>query len=90
MANAPSKPPVDFSTLLLSIATSAGESFEAAAAGGPDAASAVAMGQHSLDLLSLLEDKTVGNLTGEEERLLSQLLFDLRLKLLEVSKTPSA
>jgi hypothetical protein len=36
--------------------------------------------KHFIDLLSLLQVKTKGNLTGEEERLLQQLLFDLRLR----------
>ncbi len=86
MANVPTKPPVDFSTLILSIATSAGESFESAVAGGSEAASALALGQHSVELLALLEEKTVGNLSGEEERLLAQLLFDLRVKLVELTQ----
>jgi hypothetical protein len=36
--------------------------------------------KHMIDLLAILEAKTKGNLTGEEERLLRQLLFDLRLR----------
>ena len=31
-------------------------------------------------LLSILEQKTRGNLTGEEESLLHQVLFDLRMR----------
>jgi Domain of unknown function (DUF1844) len=33
-----------------------------------------------IDLLGILEDKTKGNLASEEERLLRQLLLDLRLR----------
>lgn len=33
-----------------------------------------------IDLLGMLQGKTKGNLTGEEERLLQQLLFDLRMR----------
>jgi hypothetical protein len=33
-----------------------------------------------IDLLGMLQAKTKGNLTGEEEHLLQQLLFDLRLR----------
>ena len=33
-----------------------------------------------------VKEKTKGNLSGEEERLLSQVLYDLRLKYVEVSK----
>ncbi len=36
--------------------------------------------KHMIDLLALLEAKTAGNLTGDEERLLRQLLTDLRLR----------
>lgn len=36
--------------------------------------------KHMIDLLGMLEVKTKGNLTGEEERLLRQLLFDLRMR----------
>ena len=38
------------------------------------------MARQTIDMLALLEDKTRGNLTGEEERLLSQVLFDLRMR----------
>jgi hypothetical protein len=33
-----------------------------------------------------LHDKTKGNLSGEEERVLSQGLYDLRMRYVEVSK----
>lgn len=36
--------------------------------------------KHMIDLLGMLDVKTKGNLTGEEERLLRQLLFDLRMR----------
>jgi Domain of unknown function (DUF1844) len=36
--------------------------------------------KHMIDLLGILETKTKGNLTGDEERLLRQLLLDLRLR----------
>ena len=39
------------------------------------------------DLLGLLEEKTKGNLTGEEERLITQILFDLRMRFVEKSKS---
>jgi len=38
------------------------------------------MARHTIDMLCVLEQKTRGNLTGEEERLLHQVLFDLRLR----------
>ena len=36
--------------------------------------------KHMIDLLGILEVKTKGNLADDEERLLRQLLFDLRLR----------
>jgi len=38
------------------------------------------MARHTIDMLGILEEKTRGNLTGEEERLLHQVLMDLRLR----------
>jgi hypothetical protein len=34
----------------------------------------------------MLEEKTKSNLTGDEERLLAQVLFDLRMRFVEKSK----
>jgi hypothetical protein len=44
------------------------------------------MAQQTIDLLAVLEQKTSGNLTGEEERVLQQALYDLRLRYVEVSR----
>ena len=38
------------------------------------------LARHTIDMLCMLEEKTRGNLTGEEERLLHQVLFDLRMR----------
>jgi hypothetical protein len=42
--------------------------------------------QQMIDILALLELKTRGNLTAEERQLLDQLLYELRLRFVEVSK----
>lgn len=42
--------------------------------------------QQMIDILSLLEEKTRGNLTAEERQLLEQLLYELRVRFVEVSK----
>ena len=39
-----------------------------------------------IEILSLLEQKTRGNLTGEEERLLHDVLFDLRMRYARIDK----
>lgn len=72
-------PPIDFSTFIVSLRTSAllhlgqGDSPE-----GVD----LALARQEIDLLGLFEHKTRGNLTGDEERLLSQILFDVRTRYL--------
>lgn len=42
--------------------------------------------QQMIDILSLIEEKTRGNLTAEERQLLDQVLFELRLRFVEASK----
>jgi hypothetical protein len=38
-----------------------------------------------IDILSLLEQKTRGNLTAEERQILEQVLYELRVRFVEVS-----
>jgi hypothetical protein len=38
-----------------------------------------------IEILSLLEDKTRGNLTAEERQILEQVLYELRVRYLEAS-----
>ena len=40
----------------------------------------LALAKQSLDILGLLQEKTRGNLTDDEAKLLEQLLYELRLK----------
>lgn len=74
-------PPIDFSTFLVSLSTSAmmhlGQGHDGS---GESLPVNLPLAKQSIDLLALLEHKTHGNLTGDEERLLSQLLFDLRTR----------
>jgi len=59
---------------------------------GPDGqameADLVGAGQ-LIDILSMLQEKTKGNLTEEEEHLLSNVLFELRLRYVEATKPAS-
>ncbi len=45
------------------------------------------LARETIDILAMLEDKTDGNLTGEETKLLSGLLFQLRMECVEAEKT---
>jgi len=71
--------PLDFNLLVLSLNTSA-----LIHLGEPDEQGQTAlnlpMARHTIDMLCVLEQKTRGNLTGAEERLLHQVLFDLRMR----------
>jgi Domain of unknown function (DUF1844) len=50
----------------------------------------LALARQTIDLLGVLEEKTKGNLSGDEERLLTQVLFDLRMRFVEVQKKAEA
>jgi len=44
------------------------------------------LAKQSIDIISLLKDKTKGNLTQEEENLLDHLLYDLRMRFVKASE----
>jgi hypothetical protein len=43
-------------------------------------------GRHLIDMLGMLQTKTRGNLTAEEENLLENVLADLRMQFVAISK----
>ena len=45
------------------------------------------LAKHNIDLLELMKEKTQGNRTAEEERLLDQLLFETRMRFVETQRT---
>src|SRR6266850_6656082 len=45
--------------------------------------------QQMIDILSLIESKTRGNLTAEERQLIDQILYELRLRFIEAQKPTS-
>jgi hypothetical protein len=73
-------PAIDFQTFVLSLSTSAlvhlGET------PGPDGEKhkELALAKQSIDILGLLKEKTSGNLTEDEQKLLDGLLYDLRMR----------
>jgi hypothetical protein len=44
------------------------------------------LAQQDIDLLVLLQKKTKGNLSGVEEQVLDQGLYDLRIRFVEVAR----
>jgi len=81
-------PPVDFHTFVLSLGSSAllhlGE-----IENPNDGVSQkdLPLAKHTIDILVMLEEKTKGNLSSAEERLMESLLYDLRLRYVEATKS---
>jgi hypothetical protein len=46
----------------------------------------VPVAKQMIDILGMLKDKTRGNLSGSEDRLMEDILFDLRMKYVEAVK----
>jgi len=85
-------PEMDFSMFVVSLATSAFIQLGLAVhpeLGRPEPPN-LPLARQTIDILGILEDKTRGNLTEQEAGLLQQLLFDLRLKFVEVSSAPGS
>ena len=84
---APHLPAVDFHTFVLSLGSSAllhlGE-LEHPDVGAPQ--KDLPLAKHTIDILVMLEEKTKGNLTAAEEKLIGSLLYDLRLRYVEAQK----
>ena len=80
-------PAIDFSTFVLSLSHSALVHLgDAPSPDGQPQERDLSLARQTIDLLAILQEKTRNNLTGEEERLLDQALYDLRLRFVEVSK----
>lgn len=77
---------INFTTFVMGLSTQAlmhlGEIADPEAPGAPDLAAAKQM----IDLLGILREKTTGNLEPAEEQLLASMLYDLRMRYVEVSR----
>jgi len=72
--------PIDFTTFILSLSSSA--AIHLGLAPHPEHADCcrnLPMAKQTIDILVLMQEKTKGNLTGEEERMLADLLYNLRM-----------
>ncbi len=77
-------PSIDFATFVLSLSHSA--LMHLGEAPHPETNTVeqnIPLARQTIDLLGVLEEKTKGNLTGDEERLLHQVLYDLRMRFVE-------
>lgn len=79
--------PLEFSTFLLGLASSA--LIHLGAQPNPETGSVqqdLVSARQTLDVLGMLREKTRGNLTAEEERMFEALLADLRIRYVEAVK----
>ncbi len=82
MAGEQKTQPIDFYTFVLSLGSSAfihlGDAPhpETGAVAEPN----LVLAQQTIDILAMLQEKTKGNLTPEEEKFMENLLTDLRLR----------
>jgi hypothetical protein len=82
-----SLPEIDFNSFILSLSSSA--MMNMGVIPNPmtkEIEKDLPMAKQTIDILAMMEKKTKGNLTGEEEKFLSAILYDLRMKFVEESK----
>ncbi len=82
-----SAPAIDFTTLVMSFASAALVSMGRV----PDPAVGtvqknLVIAQQNIDIIHLLHEKTKGNLTADEERLMDQVLYELRMSYVDATK----
>ncbi|MBI4925536.1 MAG: DUF1844 domain-containing protein [Bdellovibrio sp.] len=78
---------IDFTTFILSISSAA---YMGLGFGHGDENTKpkinLELAKQNIDLLELISEKTKGNRTPEEDRLLEQLLFETRMRYVEISQ----
>jgi len=84
-------PGIDFSTLVLSLATSAMVHLGLVPESeGGSAEKNLPLAQQTIDTLELLQTKTRGNLTDEESKLLQSVLYELRMSYVKARESKPA
>jgi hypothetical protein len=79
-------PPLDFSSFVLSLANTA--LFQLGLIQGPETGIEKDLqgARQTIDIIALLEEKTRGNLTDEEQKIVSEALYQLRMAFVDASK----
>ena len=78
-------PAANLTSLLIGLATSAFMHMGEAPEGEVPQPVNLPAAQHTIDLLAVLQAKTKGNLEEEEDAILQTLLYDLRLKFVQMT-----
>ena len=76
----PSMGPMDFSTFVISLGSSVLLQLQD---GEGDTSAGLELAKQSIDILTMLEAKTAGNLTDEEGALLQSVLYQTRMAYVE-------
>jgi hypothetical protein len=79
-------PPASFSFLVLSLRTQAEMQLGLMQFGEEKPEPDLALARHSIDLLAMLLEKTKGNLSLDEQRLLENSVTELRFRFVQVSE----
>lgn len=79
--------PVDFTSFILSMAAAGSMHLGQLLPGGnKEVKKDLAQARRVIDTLAVLEEKTRGNLTDEESKILEQILYELRMQYVKESK----
>ena len=82
-------PKIDFSTFVLSLGTSALFHMDVVSdpsSGGSKGEPNMPLASQTIDILEMLEQKTRGNLNEDEGKLIETLLYEVRMRFVEVSR----
>ena len=81
--------PVSFNAFVVSLATTAAVHFGDVSepSSGKKQEANIEAAWHAIEMLALLEEKTKGNLSEEEEQFLKQVLYELRVRYIEANKS---
>jgi hypothetical protein len=78
---------IDLTTFFLSISSAAFMGLGLVPPGeGHEPVMDLELAKQNIDLLELMQEKTKGNRTPEEDRLVEQLLFETRMRFVETQK----
>jgi len=83
-----SAPPIDFSTFIISLSSSA--MYHMGGFQDPHSGKTsinLDLAKQTIDIIAMLEAKTKGNLAPDEERLLTRTLYELRMMFVELANT---
>lgn len=82
----PAQQKIDLTTFFLSISSAAFMGLGIGPGGETSEKVDLELARQNIDLLELMAEKTRGNRTPEEDRLVQQLLFETRMRFVEVQK----